>query len=160
MGNQSVCRKNMSPSFACWIKQQVASRAIPSETSVDFQRTSRRYIPEDKTIHNQRRENLKSWKHTVCSSHTSRYHGSPVLPFPSIMEQLFILDYTQLTFNSLKCSWNVIKVYSISGYKFRPHKAIFRRHTLMEPTTLCSRVNSTCWCTSSLYIVHQRVLLT
>jgi hypothetical protein len=31
-----------------------------SETSVDFQRTTRRYIPEDDTLHNHRYENLKS----------------------------------------------------------------------------------------------------
>jgi hypothetical protein len=29
------------------------------ETSVDFQRTTRRYIPEDKTHHNHRCDNLK-----------------------------------------------------------------------------------------------------
>jgi hypothetical protein len=29
-----------------------------SETSVDFQRTTRRYIPEDSTLHNNRCENL------------------------------------------------------------------------------------------------------
>jgi hypothetical protein len=32
------------------------------ETSVDFQKTTRPYIPEDGTIHNQRCENLKSYK--------------------------------------------------------------------------------------------------
>jgi hypothetical protein len=32
-----------------------------SETSVDFQRTTRRYIPEDSTLHNYRCENLKSY---------------------------------------------------------------------------------------------------
>jgi hypothetical protein len=32
-----------------------------SETSVDFRRTRRRYIPEDRTIHNHRCENLISW---------------------------------------------------------------------------------------------------
>jgi hypothetical protein len=31
-----------------------------SETSVDFQRTTRSYIPEDTTLHNRLRENLKS----------------------------------------------------------------------------------------------------
>jgi hypothetical protein len=31
-----------------------------SETSVDFQRTTQRYIPEDSTLHNHRCENLKS----------------------------------------------------------------------------------------------------
>jgi hypothetical protein len=32
-----------------------------SETSVDFQRTTRRYITEDSTLHNHRCENLKSY---------------------------------------------------------------------------------------------------
>jgi hypothetical protein len=32
-----------------------------SETSVDFQRTTRRYIPEYSTLHNHRCENLKSY---------------------------------------------------------------------------------------------------
>jgi hypothetical protein len=32
-----------------------------SETSVDFQRSTRRYIPEDSTLHNHRCENLKSY---------------------------------------------------------------------------------------------------
>jgi hypothetical protein len=32
-----------------------------SETSVDFQRTTRRYIPEDRTLHNHWCENLKSY---------------------------------------------------------------------------------------------------
>jgi hypothetical protein len=31
-----------------------------SETSVSFQRTTRRYMPEHRTLHNHRRENLKS----------------------------------------------------------------------------------------------------
>jgi hypothetical protein len=36
-----------------------------SETSVDFQRTKRRYIPEDIALHNHRRENLKSYTDLV-----------------------------------------------------------------------------------------------
>jgi hypothetical protein len=36
-----------------------------SETSVDFQRTIRRYIPEDGALHNRRRENLKSYKKEI-----------------------------------------------------------------------------------------------
>jgi hypothetical protein len=32
-----------------------------SETSVDFQDNTRRYIPEDSTLHNHRCENLKSY---------------------------------------------------------------------------------------------------
>jgi hypothetical protein len=30
-----------------------------SETSVDYQRTTRRYAPEDRTLHNHRCENIK-----------------------------------------------------------------------------------------------------
>jgi hypothetical protein len=33
-----------------------------SETSVDIQRTTRRYIPEDGILHNHRCEKLKSYK--------------------------------------------------------------------------------------------------
>jgi hypothetical protein len=32
-----------------------------SEMSLDFQRTTQRFIPEDKTLHNHRCENLKSY---------------------------------------------------------------------------------------------------
>jgi hypothetical protein len=47
------------------------------ETSVDIQRTARRYIPEDSTLHNDRCENLKfyelqifySWSYTYLYSH-------------------------------------------------------------------------------------------
>jgi hypothetical protein len=36
------------------------------ETSVDFQRTTLRYIPEDtSTLHNHRCENLKSYKYLI-----------------------------------------------------------------------------------------------
>jgi hypothetical protein len=39
-----------------------------SETSVDFELTTRRYIPEDGTIHNHRRENLKSYTNKIRST--------------------------------------------------------------------------------------------
>jgi hypothetical protein len=50
------------------------------ETSVDFQRTTRRYIPEDGTLHNHRCENLKSYElFSSLASKTS--HGfSPRRP--------------------------------------------------------------------------------
>jgi hypothetical protein len=38
------------------------------ETSVDNQRTTRRYIPEDRTLYNHRCEKLKSYKGIVCSN--------------------------------------------------------------------------------------------
>jgi hypothetical protein len=56
-----------------------------SETSVNFQRTTRRYIPEDSTLHNYRCENLKSyvskfefptaiWIPEVCWNFTLKYN--------------------------------------------------------------------------------------
>jgi hypothetical protein len=38
-----------------------------SETSVDFQRTTRRYIPEDRTLHNHRCENLRAYNEIPVS---------------------------------------------------------------------------------------------
>jgi hypothetical protein len=43
-----------------------------SETSVDFQRNTQRYIPEDSTLDNHRSKNLKSWNFLVF---TPRLHG-------------------------------------------------------------------------------------
>jgi hypothetical protein len=40
-----------------------------SETSVGFQRIARRHIPEDRTIHNDRCEDLKSWPRFFLISH-------------------------------------------------------------------------------------------
>jgi hypothetical protein len=37
------------------------SPSSATETSVDFQHTTRRYIPEDRTLHNQRCENFKCY---------------------------------------------------------------------------------------------------
>jgi hypothetical protein len=45
--------------------EQMVVVTIPSETSVDFQRNTRRYIPEDGTLHDHRCENLKSYKQSV-----------------------------------------------------------------------------------------------
>jgi hypothetical protein len=39
--------------------------AFSSETSVDFQLTTRRYIPDDGTIQKHRCENLKSYIYTI-----------------------------------------------------------------------------------------------
>jgi hypothetical protein len=43
-----------------------------SETSVDFQMTTQRYIPEDRTLHNHRCEKLKSYTvHDMFTDHNS-----------------------------------------------------------------------------------------
>jgi hypothetical protein len=41
----------------------------PSETSIDFQRATRRYIPEDRTLHNHRCENLRFHIRKITSRH-------------------------------------------------------------------------------------------
>jgi hypothetical protein len=58
----------MSPPFsgskkrsACYQLHARASSTCSSETSVDFQRVTRRYIPQDRTLHNHRCENLESY---------------------------------------------------------------------------------------------------
>jgi hypothetical protein len=42
-----------------------------SETSVDFQRTTRRYIPEDRTLHNHRCDKTRSFKHDIFATKNS-----------------------------------------------------------------------------------------
>jgi hypothetical protein len=49
-----------------------------SKTSVDFQRTTWHYIPQDRTLHNHHYENLKSY----ISSCNSWYLGQNVILFP------------------------------------------------------------------------------
>jgi hypothetical protein len=49
-----------------------------SETSADFQRTTRRYIPEDDILQNYRCENLKSYINTCIMP-------SPELAFPFVV---------------------------------------------------------------------------
>jgi hypothetical protein len=49
-----------------------------SETSVEFKRTTQRYISEDNTLHNQRCENLKSYKGKIIHIHIiRRYERQP-----------------------------------------------------------------------------------
>jgi hypothetical protein len=54
-----------------------------SETSVASQRTTRRYIPEDSTLHNHRCENLKSYIALgvfFCKSHCyTHFYGRMLL---------------------------------------------------------------------------------
>jgi hypothetical protein len=45
-----------------------------SETSVDFQQTTRRYIPEDETLRNYRYENLKPYFLQYANEHVGVLH--------------------------------------------------------------------------------------
>jgi hypothetical protein len=53
--------------LACWFFAELISSIVKmeaicsTETSVDTQRTTRRHIPEDDTLHNHRCANLKSY---------------------------------------------------------------------------------------------------
>jgi hypothetical protein len=63
MGVFTGLRKRQGESVkVCWAGNgSVRERAISSsETSVDFQLATRRYIPEDSPLHKQRSENLES----------------------------------------------------------------------------------------------------
>jgi hypothetical protein len=69
------------------------------ETSVDFYRTTRRYIPEDCTLHNHRCENLKSYMVEVylyigkmCSLHLQHGRVSQADKYTSI--GTLLADYT------------------------------------------------------------------
>jgi hypothetical protein len=63
--------------LSCWFLARIIFRPwrwrrCSSETSVDFQRTTQRYTPEDRTLHNHRCENLKSYMKRLCS-HTFEF---------------------------------------------------------------------------------------
>jgi hypothetical protein len=62
-----ICRLQIQGRGTSWFLAQLIllimknEATCSSETAIDFQRTTRRYIPEDKTLHNHRCENLKSY---------------------------------------------------------------------------------------------------
>jgi hypothetical protein len=56
-----------------------------SKTSVDFQRTTWRYIPEDSTLHNHPCENLKSYNFRVVYKETAGW--VPVLLMAKVWRQ-------------------------------------------------------------------------
>jgi hypothetical protein len=58
-----------------------------SETSIDIQRTTRRYSPEVSTLHNHRCENLKSYILSLCSS----LNGSDQVPHPHTTVKIILL---------------------------------------------------------------------
>jgi hypothetical protein len=63
-----------------------------SEMSVDFQRTTRRYVPEERTLHKRRYENLNSYKFIPGSW----------LESPVIRCELVITTIIQLLISMLK----------------------------------------------------------
>jgi hypothetical protein len=71
-----------------------------SETSVGFQQTTRRYIPEDNILHNHRCENLKSYvRNDVLDVHLTEL--DPYLRFWG--EKYFMVSYLLATVYRLKC---------------------------------------------------------
>jgi hypothetical protein len=62
--------------LVCWFLDELISSTLKmeaicsSETLVDAQRTTWRYIPEVDTLHNHCSENLKSYMKALCSSET------------------------------------------------------------------------------------------
>jgi hypothetical protein len=61
--NQSEAgRKQILVSFLAYYSTLKMEVTCSSETLIDFQRTTRPYIPEERTLHNHRCEELKSYK--------------------------------------------------------------------------------------------------
>jgi hypothetical protein len=65
-GSNKSCKKPpwkhvASKLVSCLASTQKIDEMCSSKTSVDFQRTTRRYTPEDRTLHNHRCEDLKSY---------------------------------------------------------------------------------------------------
>jgi hypothetical protein len=92
-----------------------------SETSVDtFQRTARRYIPEDGTLYNRRCENLKSYNMVLFNE---------VVLSCKATSRIRIANYIFYTCyyceNKLRRQWFFIFFFAISWYRqsslFRPH---------------------------------------
>jgi hypothetical protein len=55
LGHNAVYHVETQPTF----RRNMSPVTCSSETSVDFQRTTWRYSPENRTLHNHRCENLK-----------------------------------------------------------------------------------------------------
>jgi hypothetical protein len=66
-------KPSKKPAESRWDVWREATRS--SKTSVYFQRTTRRYIPEDRTLHSHRCEKFKSYIESYCSS-TNPYSTS------------------------------------------------------------------------------------
>jgi hypothetical protein len=72
---QPIFRRNISPpssGFKKYVSSTLKTETIfSSEMSVETQRTTRRHIPEDDTLHNHRCEKLKSY--TICCVMSERF---------------------------------------------------------------------------------------
>jgi hypothetical protein len=71
-----------------------------SETSVDFQRTTRRYVPEVSTFHSHRCENLKSY---LVDSYNDRAYIN--------LENLFSINKSLLFWVTFWVAWATLPIY-------------------------------------------------
>jgi hypothetical protein len=76
-----------------------------SETSIDFQRTARRYSPQDSALHNHRCENLKSYMHCGCPQ--PLYPNASIMPSAKGIASFKILSHLKL-----------MKIFPPTLYKF------------------------------------------
>jgi hypothetical protein len=76
----------------------------PSETSIDFQRNPRRYIPEDSTLYNDRGENLKSYIGIITRIFVRHVRCGFLKRVLGILEEaMFMIFANSLTF--VRHSW-------------------------------------------------------
>jgi hypothetical protein len=92
-------------SFLAYFSSIKMEAICSSETSVEFQQTTRRCIPVDRTVHNNRCENLKSYTLTeVC-----RYFLS-ASPSSSFVDSNFLEDCPLKSVGKLKY-WYINQIY-------------------------------------------------
>jgi hypothetical protein len=94
-----------------------------SEMSVETQRTTRRHIPEDDTLHNHHCENLKSNKVLFMLTKKKKKWVDPWQYSNLVTEKIIFLSILTGSF----CYWYISNVCMCAGY-FRPF-----RHSVLAP---------------------------
>jgi hypothetical protein len=114
-----------------------------SETSVHFQRTTRRYIPEDRTLHNYRCENLKSYNTVTVfeQSPHSRADHKPCHLYYYFKSFMSFEHHYETRGGSRKFLWNVVNFchFGTPGTQWiggGPHSRSGRRgeEKILDPT--------------------------
>jgi hypothetical protein len=102
--------------------------------SIDFQLTTWRYIPEDRTLHNHRCENLKSHLFRKCSRNET--------PDVETLFFLLLLPLSQVQiFSSVSCSLTALLCNLLPGRqtKFNTHKTTGNKYILCSALFTATR---------------------
>jgi hypothetical protein len=113
--------KNITSSVSCFAYYSTLKMEgqCSSETTVDLQRTIRREIPDERTLHNHRYENLKSYTASltfIVFNACNKEQNSPSSEIENFLHNCNII--TQLALLRFSCQFYVISY----GYKRLIHK--------------------------------------